>query len=83
MTVGQVRFLLGEEEFLTGIEGAGLRARTFDPSPTRRVQIPKASLRSITTRGQTTPWLDTALPLVQADRAGDASALSKHLQPTA
>jgi RNA-directed DNA polymerase len=41
-TVGRVRLLLGEEEFLTGI-GGELRARTFRPSPTRRVEIPKAN----------------------------------------
>lgn len=42
LTVGQVRLLFGEEEFLTGI-GGQLRARTFRPSPTRRVEIPKAN----------------------------------------
>ena len=42
LTVARVRLLLGEEEFLTGI-GEQLRARTFCPAPTRRVQIPKAN----------------------------------------
>jgi RNA-directed DNA polymerase len=37
-TVARVRLLLGEEEFLTGV-GGQLRARTFRPSPTRRVEI--------------------------------------------
>jgi RNA-directed DNA polymerase len=41
-TVGRVRLLLGEEEFLADI-GGQLRARTFRPSPTRRVEIPKAN----------------------------------------
>jgi RNA-directed DNA polymerase len=40
-TVARVRLLLGEEEFLTDI-GGHLRARTFHPAPTRRVEIPKA-----------------------------------------
>ena len=40
-TVGRIRLLFGEAEFLTGI-GELLRARTFCPSPTRRVEIPKA-----------------------------------------
>ena len=42
VTVGHVRSLIGEEEFLTDI-GERLRARTFCPSPTRRVEIPKAN----------------------------------------
>ena len=41
-TVSQIRLLLGVEEFLTDL-GGRLRARTFDPSPTRRVEIPKAN----------------------------------------
>lgn len=41
-TVARVRLLLGEQRFLTEI-GEQLRARTFHPSPTRRVEIPKAN----------------------------------------
>ena len=41
-TVSRIRLLLGEEEFLAKI-GERLRARPFRPSPTRRVEIPKAN----------------------------------------
>jgi RNA-directed DNA polymerase len=41
-TVPRVRLLLGEAEFLTEV-GEQLKARAFCPSPTRRVEIPKAN----------------------------------------
>ena len=41
-TIAQIRFRLGVEEFLTDIRER-LKTRTFAPSPTRRVEIPKAS----------------------------------------
>jgi RNA-directed DNA polymerase len=41
VTVGHVRFLFGEDEFLADL-GEQLKARTFSPSPTRRVEIPKS-----------------------------------------